>query len=47
MQKIRTILIALLTLVASSAMAQCPLTNTAFNSGETLTYNLYFNWKFV
>lgn len=47
MQKIRTILFALLTFFASSVMAQCPLTNTAFKSGETLTYNLYFNWKFV
>ena len=47
MQKIRTTLFALLTLFASSVMAQCPLTNTAFKSGETLTYNLYFNWKFV
>ena len=27
--------------------AQCPLQNTAFKSGEHLTYNLYYNWKFV
>lgn len=27
--------------------AQCPLKNTAFKSGEYLTYNLYYNWKFV
>lgn len=30
-----------------SATAQCPLTNTAFNAGETLKYQLYFNWQFV
>ena len=29
------------------AAAQCPLQNTAFNPGETLRYQLYFNWKFV
>ena len=27
--------------------AQCKFQNTAFKSGEFLTYNLYFNWKFV
>lgn len=27
--------------------AQCGLRNTAFSGGEYLTYNLYFNWKFV
>lgn len=27
--------------------AQCTFKNTAFNSGEFLTYNLYYNWKFV
>ncbi len=29
------------------ATAQCPLPNTAFQSGERLEYKLYFNWKFV
>jgi hypothetical protein len=28
-------------------MAQCPTKNTAFNSGEHLEYDLYFNWKFI
>ena len=37
----------LFTLAAMTASAQCPLTNKAFTSGEYLTYNLYFNWKFV
>lgn len=27
--------------------AQCAYNNTAFESGELLSYNLYFNWKFV
>ena len=27
--------------------AQCTFRNTAFKSGEFLTYNLYYNWKFV
>ena len=29
------------------ASAQCSSENTAFQSGETLRYDLYFNWKFV
>ena len=33
------------TVVAASA--QCSSRNTAFKSGETLMYDLYFNWKFV
>lgn len=27
--------------------AQCPETNRAFKPGETLNYEMYFNWKFV
>ena len=27
--------------------AQCTFRNTAFQSGEFLSYNLYYNWKFV
>ena len=27
--------------------AQCTYKNTAFKSGEYLSYNLYYNWKFV
>ena len=34
--------------VVSPARAQqCGIENTAFTSGERLTYDLYFNWKFV
>lgn len=45
---IRAMLLALLLTVTSlSASAQCTFHNSAFKSGERLTYNLYFNWKFV
>lgn len=44
---IRTIIAATLLIAASAASAQCTMKNTAFKSGESLTYNLYFNWKFV
>jgi hypothetical protein len=27
--------------------AQCTYKNTAFKSGEFLSYNLYYNWKFI
>ena len=33
--------------MAMGAQAQCAMENTAFKSGEYLSYNLYFNWKFV
>lgn len=36
-----------LALLPATATAQCSSTNTAFNSGEDLHYQLYFNWKFV
>lgn len=45
---VRRFLCALLfCLVALATWAQCPLPNTAFQSGEKLSYELYFNWKFV
>ena len=31
----------------SANAQQCGIENTAFNSGERLTYDLHFNWKFV
>lgn len=30
-----------------TATGQCSMKNTAFKSGEFLSYNLYYNWKFV
>ena len=43
----RLFTIALIALMALKAGAQCQYRNTAFKSGEFLTYNLYYNWKFV
>lgn len=34
-------------MIAVSTTAQCTFRNTAFSSGEYLTYNLYYNWKFI
>ena len=34
-------------MVSIAASAQCSFRNTAFKSGEFLSYNLYYNWKFV
>ena len=34
-------------LTFSSASAQCGSGNTAFQDGETLNYDLYYNWAFV
>lgn len=40
------ILMALLS-AGIAASAQCSFRNTAFKGGEFLSYNLYYNWKFV
>ena len=40
-------LTASLLLCCNIARGQCSAVNTAFQSGELLSYNLYFNWKFV
>ena len=29
------------------AQSLCGIENKAFKSGESLTYDLYFNWKFI
>lgn len=34
-------------LLPQQACAQCSADNSAFKSGETLQYELFFNWKFV
>ncbi len=47
MTKAKYLIITLLMLVSITTSAQCPLENTAFSSGEFLSYNLYFNWKFI
>ena len=33
--------------ISSMAQSQCGIENTAFKSGESLSYDLYFNWKFI
>lgn len=45
MRKIFSFLVLLL--FVSISRAQCLLPNTAFQNGEKLSYELYFNWKFV
>ena len=48
MKRIKSLWIAVLLLMVSTTVsAQCTFRNTAFKSGEFLTYNLYYNWKFV
>ena len=42
------ILVSLLMfLFIGKASAQCEQQNLAFNSGEFLSYNMYYNWKFI
>lgn len=43
----RMLILLLVLLGGIQANAQCSAPNTAFKSGETLIYDLYFNWKFV
>ena len=43
----RFILISLMAMAATAAHAQCKAENTAFQAGERLDYELFFNWKFV
>lgn len=48
MKKIICLVIFLTSLLSfSDVNAQCGIENTAFQSGEYLSYDLYFNWKFV
>lgn len=43
----RFILFTFFLLSVSCLSAQTEVNNTAFKAGEQLSYNLYFNWKFV
>jgi len=40
-------LLLALAMVPAAGRAQCTFRNTAFGGGEFLSYNLYYNWKFV
>ena len=46
-RKFFSILLVGLLGMATVCKAQCGIENKAFGSGEFLTYDLYFNWKFV
>ena len=43
----KQLIIAFLLALPAVAQAQCSYKNEAFQSGEFLSYNLYYNWKFV
>lgn len=43
----RLLLASILSLTLTAANAQCGIENTAFTNGEFVSYDLYFNWKFV
>lgn len=45
MKRILSLIIVLV--IGWGAYAQCPAENYAFQSGEKLDYEMYFNWKFV
>lgn len=47
MDKMKVSFIVFLLMLTASVKAQCTFRNTAFQSGEFLSYNLYYNWKFV
>lgn len=49
MNKKPLLLLTILLVLAgvSTARAQCTMKNKAFNSGEHLSYELYFNWRFI
>lgn len=47
MKTLRSFVAIVMMMVTFHASAQCTFNNTAFKSGEQLSYNLYFNWKFV
>ena len=42
-----SLVMCLLTGKPAAAQSGCGIENTAFQGGEFLTYDLYFNWKFV
>ena len=41
------ITMAIAIIAATGVKAQCGIENTSFQGGEFLSYDLYFNWKFV
>lgn len=48
MKRLKHIIAAIfVTALPLAAWGQCAYKNTAFKAGEFLSYNLYYNWKFV
>ena len=47
MKHFKIYIVCLLAVLSLHVSAQCTFRNTAFSSGEYLTYNLYYNWKFI
>lgn len=47
MKHLKSTILSAVLACALSASAQCTFRNTAFGGNEFLTYNLYYNWKFV
>ncbi len=45
--KHRIMTLVAMAVISMAASAQCTYKNTAFKNGEFLSYNLYYNWKFV
>lgn len=43
----KLILMTIGILFSFAVSAQCTFRNTAFKGGESLTYNLYYNWQFI
>lgn len=43
----KLLLITIGIIFSFAVSAQCTFRNTAFNGGESISYNLYFNWQFV
>lgn len=43
----KALLVLLLLSTCLHIRCQCPEENKAFKAGESLSYNLYFNWKFI
>lgn len=43
----RGIVVIYLFVFSLEVSAQCTIENTAFSDGESLTYDLYYNWKFI
>ncbi len=47
MKQLNIYILSFLLFFTMGVSAQCTFRNTAFNSGEHLSYNLYYNWKFI